>query len=326
MPRGGLRWGVAGYGDLVRRRGLPGLAALGADVTRVWGRDRHRADALCREFGAGRGTDDVDVLVDASDVVYVATPVSAHLPIATAALRAGRPVLIEKPLGVPALLGATGAPPRELTSGPVAAVAYYRRLAPALVRLRELLAGRAVHAVTVAHRSAFDPAADDPRRWRTDPAVAGGGVLADIGSHRLDLLRWLLGEPERLAARVGPRFAPGAERAAQLRLTWRSGARADLGVSWEAGRPHDRMALLVDGGHLVLDPLDSGHLRGRLDGTELAEHHPPAANPHLPLLADFARSVRDGGAPACPVVDAIAVDLLLAAAYATATADPQEPR
>jgi predicted dehydrogenase len=324
MPSGELRWGVAGYGDLVRRRGLPGLAALGADLACVWGRDRGRADALCREFGAGRGTDDVDVLIGSSDVVYVATPVSTHLPLAAAALRAGRAVLIEKPLGVPALFGTTGAPPPELTSGPVAAVAYYRRLAPALVRLRALLAGRTVHAVSVAHRSAFDPGADDPRRWRTDPAVAGGGVLADIGSHRLDLLRWLLGEPDGLVARVGPRFASGAERAAEVALTWRSGARADLSVSWEAGRPRDRMAVVVDGGHLELDPLDSGHLRGRLDGVDLAEHLPPAANPHLPLLADFARSVRDGGAPACPVADAIAVDGLLTLAYATA--DPQEPR
>ncbi len=315
MPGSGLRWGIAGYGDIVRRRALPALLSQSHQVTRVWGRNTARARSLCDEFGAGRAAPDYADLLSDVDVVYVATPVAAHIPLTAEAVRAGLPVLVEKPLG----LFATPDPALDIdacaATGPTVGVAYYRRLAPALARLRHLLAGRTVHRATVALRSGFDPAPDDPRRWRTDPAVAGGGVLADIGSHRLDLLVWLLGEPSGVQATLGDRFPAGAERAARMTLSWPSGARADIEVAWADGPPYDRLTVDFDGGRLTLDPLDSGRIRGTVEGRPVEEHHPPATNPHAPLMADFALSVQRGTAPICPVGDAAIVDRLLAIAY-----------
>lgn len=311
-----LKWGVAGYGDIVRRRALPALLSLSRaasppqTVSRVWGRDPARAAALCAELGVGRGTGDFAELLECSDVVYIATPVVTHLPLALAAARAGRPVLVEKPLGL--LFG--GDPP-VFPPGALIGVAYYRRLAPALIRLRDLLAGRAVRSASVTFRSAFDPAPDDPRHWRTDPAVGGGGVLADVGSHRLDLLAWLLGEPVVDGAALGRRFPLGAEREARVGLRWPHGARADLSVTWEAGPPLDRLHVEFEGGHLEVEPLDAGRIRGVVDGRPLAEDLPPGDNSHVPLLADFARSVRAGTPPACPVEDAMIVDRLITAVY-----------
>ncbi|WP_436757658.1 Gfo/Idh/MocA family protein [Streptosporangium sp. V21-05] len=334
MPEPGLRWGIAGYGDIVRRKALPALLSLGETVACVWGRDAARARATCEEFGISRdgssgafGTSDYTALLDAADVVYVATPVAAHLPLAVAAARAGLPVLVEKPLGgaVPEPAAAHtvgGAYPREAVSelaGAHAGVAYYRRLAPALGRVRELLRGRAVHHAAVEFRSHFDPGPGDPRLWRTDPAISGGGVLADIGSHRLDLLRWLLGEPVVTGARTGLPFDLGAERLAGVELAWPSGGTAGLEVAWTPGARHDRFHLSFDGGHLELDPLDSGTVRGIVDGAAVEEFLPPPENPHLPLMADFARSVREGTDPVCTVRDAEIVDRLIADAYAFAT-------
>lgn len=315
MPGTGLRWGIAGYGDIVRRRALPALLARAETVSCVWGRNPDRARALCAEFGVGRGTGDYAELLDSADVVYVATPVASHLPLAARALRAGLPVLVEKPLGL-----LTGTDDREavLRAGATVGVAYYRRLAPALARVRELIEGRAVHSAEVAFRCAFDPAPEDPRHWRTDPAVSGGGVLADAGSHRLDLLVWLLGAPERVTALLGGRFPRGAERVARVRLAWPSGPHAELDLEWAGGRPYDRLALAFDGGRLVLDPLDSGDIRGIVDGIAIEERLPPHPNPHAPLLADFAASVLHGSPPVCPVAEAAVVDDLIARAYAAA--------
>jgi predicted dehydrogenase len=315
MPGSGLRWGIAGYGDIVRRRALPALLSQSAQVTRIWGRNPARAQSLCDEFGAGRAAPDYADLLSAVDVVYVATPVAAHVPLTVEAVRAGLPVLVEKPLGLFATQGHALDLDACAAGGPTVGVAYYRRLAPALARLRDLLAGRAVRHATVALRSGFDPAPDDPRGWRTDPAVAGGGVLADIGSHRLDLLVWLLGEPSGVRATLGDRFPAGAERAARMSLSWQSGARAEVEVAWATGHAYDRLTVEFDGGRLTLDPLDSGWIRGTVEGLPIEERLPPAANPHAPLMADFALSVRRGTAPICPVGDAAIVDRLLATAY-----------
>lgn len=378
MPEPGLRWGIAGYGDIVRRKALPALLSLGETVACVWGRDAARAQATCEEFGISRdgssgafGTSDYTALLDVAEVVYVATPVAAHLPLAIAAARAGLPVLVEKPLGgtapgrdprgpVPASATAhaedayprgtvpgrtTGRDPRGTVPASATAhtgdayhrgtmaelatahagVAYYRRLAPAPGRVREILRGRAVHHATVEFRSHFDPGPDDPRLWRTDPAISGGGVLADIGSHRLDLLCWLLGEPVVTGARTGLPFDLGAERLAGVELAWPSGGTAALEAAWTPGARQDRFRLSFDGGHLELDPLDSGTVRGIVDGAAVEEFLPPPENPHLPLMADFARSVREGTEPVCPVGDAEVVDRLIADAYAFATRLEEHP-
>jgi hypothetical protein len=60
-------------------------------------------------------------------------------------------------------------------------------------------------------------------------------------------------------------------------------------------------------------------VRGTVDGVAVEEFLPPPANLHIPLMADFARSVRDRTAPICPVRDAAAVDRLISAVYAAAT-------
>ena len=174
-------------------------------------------------------------------------------------------------------------------------------------------------------RSPFDPGPDDPRLWRTDLALSGGGVLADVGSHRLDLLCWLLGEPVVTGARTGLPFDLGAERRARVELAWPSGGVADLEAAWAPGARRDRLYLSFDGGHLKLDPLDSGTVRGIVDGVAVDEFLPPPENPHLPLMADFARSVRDGTDPVCTVHDAEVVDRLIADAYALAAPLEEHP-
>jgi predicted dehydrogenase len=314
MSGSGLRWGIAGYGDVVRSRALPALLSRDETVTCIWGRNLARARAVGEAYGVTGATCDYSALLGSVDVVYVATPVVAHVPLAVDAMRAGLPVLIEKPLG--------GTAP-ELKAGPEVAVgvAYYRRLAPALRRVREILRGRPMDRATVEFRGAFDPDVSDPKYWRTDPALAGGGVLADVGSHRIDLLCWLLGEPAAVTATVGGRFAAGAERAVRAHLSWDCGAEADLDLRWAPGPARDRLSLAFRGGRLVLDPLDSGHLRGVVDGARVDERLPPSGNPHLPLMDDFVASVLGGTDPVCPAGAAMVVDRVIAAAYRAREAD-----
>ncbi|MEU5576424.1 Gfo/Idh/MocA family oxidoreductase [Streptomyces huasconensis] len=301
-----MRWGIAGYGDIVTRRALPALRALGEEPAVLWGRDPHRAARVAERYAVPRSGADPRVLLTDVDAVYVATPVAAHVPLARAALDAGLPVLVEKPLAGGLATGAA-----LDTAERCAGVAYYRRLAPAVRRLRAELADWTPERVEVRFRCAFAPGPGDPMRWRTDPAVSGGGVLADAGSHRIDLLLHLFGRPYEMTARLGGRFPRGAERRADLTLRWRSGLRAHCLVEWSEGPSIDRVELTGAGRTVTLDPLDAGRLTGLAETPLLL---PPAANPHQPLFADFAGAVARGGAPVCPVAEARLVDEVIVAA------------
>ncbi|MFD7814935.1 Gfo/Idh/MocA family protein [Streptomyces sp. NPDC059785] len=304
-----MRWGVAGHGDVVARRVLPALRRLGEDPVFLWGRDARRAERAARDWGVPASGTDPRGLTDGTDAVYVATPVVHHVPLAVRALAAGLPVLVEKPLA-----GALGPADAALhAAGARTGVAYYRRLAPAVTRLRAELAGWRPERVEVRFRCAFAPGPGHPMRWRTDPAVSGGGVLADAGSHRLDLLLMLFGRPAEVRARLGDRFPAGAERRAGLDLTW-PGTRAHLCFEWSDAPPADRLAFHGAGRSVVLDPLDSGTLTVRGPGGVRRETAGRPANPHVPLIADFAAAVAGGRPPVCTAADAALVDEVIAAA------------
>jgi predicted dehydrogenase len=131
-----MRWGIAGHGDVVHRRAVPALRSVGEEVVAMQGRQAERPRAAAIGFGVQRATTNFEELVAVSHVVYVATPVPLHVPLAVEAARRGRPVLIEKPVSG-ALTADTG--PLLASDTPTAGVAYYRRLSPHLLRLQALL-------------------------------------------------------------------------------------------------------------------------------------------------------------------------------------------
>ncbi|MDG6102989.1 Gfo/Idh/MocA family oxidoreductase [Dactylosporangium aurantiacum] len=306
-----VRWLVAGYGDVVVRHSVPALRRLGAGVT-VWGRDPARAAAVAAGLGVEAAADFHRAL-DGVDLVYVATPVVTHVALAGAALAAGRHVLIEKPVAG-ALGGAAGLAARAEAARRIAGVAYYRRLDPLLGALRQRVRGGGPWRVAVDFRDEFAPAADDPKRWRTDLAVSGGGVLADVGSHRLDLLCWYFGAPATVRATLAGRYPGGAERSAQLVLTWPDATTARVRAEWAPGAPLDR---------LRLESADRVHTVSPLDGGRLATHgEPPRAflvpdNRRLAMFADFMDAAAHGRAPVCPLADGLLVDRVLVAAAAS---------
>jgi predicted dehydrogenase len=316
-PAARLSWGVAGCGDVVRRRVVPALAASHPHrLAAIWGRDKGRATALAASQNVALATDEFSRLCAAVDAVYVATPVSSHLALTAAALDAGCHVLVEKPLNV-GLAPVAPLLDRNGAGRPLAACAYYRRLAPALRWLfGAVRAGKfgRVRRVEVSFSSPFDPTADDPMVWRLDRSVAGAGVLADAGSHRIDLLLWLFGRPARLRAQLEDITPGGCERRAALMLQWPNGHEAACSFAWTEAR-HDRFVVEFERARVSLDPLDSGCvIISGTEGGDLRLEFESAANPHLQLIEDFERAVASGSAPACPIEAALDVDDVLLAA------------
>ena len=192
-----LRWGIAGCGDVTEIKSGPALQkAAGSALVAVMRRDRAKAEDYARRHGVPRAYDRVEDLIHDPEVdaVYVATPPSSHLPIARLVAQAGKPCLVEKPMALNhgecvAMVDAFGG------RGVPLYVAYYRRALPRFLAVRARLSAGAIGAVTSVHVQVTDTLAgeDTRRNWRFDPAVAGAGLLADLGSHCFDLLDFFFG-------------------------------------------------------------------------------------------------------------------------------------
>jgi predicted dehydrogenase len=129
------------------------------------------------------------------DAVTITTPNVAHHPIATAALAAGKHVFCEKPL---AMSRAEAEAMRRAAeaSGRIHQVAFTFRFTHCLERLREEVArgtiGRPFY-VRVQGEGFGDLRPGGRGGWRHVQSLAGGGMLADMGSHYFDLVSWVLG-------------------------------------------------------------------------------------------------------------------------------------
>ena len=164
----------------------------------ICGRDRPAVEAAAKRLGWAEAVTDWRRVVDRPDidVVDICTPGDSHAEIAIAAARAGKAVFCEKPLA-----NSVRDAERMLTAVTRAKVAHmichnYRRV-PAVVYASQLLAeGRLgdIHHFrgTYLQDWIVDPAF--PLVWRLRREQAGSGALGDIGSHVVDLARFLVGE------------------------------------------------------------------------------------------------------------------------------------
>jgi predicted dehydrogenase len=190
------RWGIIGCGDVTEVKSGPAFQkASGSALVAVMRRDLAKAQDYARRHGVARAYDRAEALIDdpGVDAVYIATPPSSHCELALAVAAAGKPCLVEKPMAMNhgeclrmiAACAARGVP---------LWVAYYRRALPRFLLVRDLLAAGAIGRVTSVHVAVTKPLATTERsNWRFDPAVAGAGLLFDLGSHCVDLLDFFLG-------------------------------------------------------------------------------------------------------------------------------------
>jgi predicted dehydrogenase len=163
-----------------------------------------RAEDAVRQFGFDSATADWrDVVTDPRvAAVSVTAPNFLHREIGTAVARAGKHLWIEKPVGLTADDARAVASAAE-AAGVHGAVGFNYRHAPAVAAARELIADGGIGAVTHARFRLFSDYAADPDgalTWRYERARGGSGVIGDLASHGVDLVRYLLGEPSSLVA------------------------------------------------------------------------------------------------------------------------------
>lgn len=146
-----------------------------------------------------------ELLADpAIDAVSVTAPNFLHREIGVAVAEAGKHLWIEKPVGLSAA-DATAVRDAVVAAGVVACVGFNYRHVPAVARARRLIAEGAIGTPTHARAQLLtDYAAHpgSPLSWRYAVDRGGHGVLGDLASHGVDLLRFLLGDIQALTAQT----------------------------------------------------------------------------------------------------------------------------
>jgi predicted dehydrogenase len=163
---------------------------------------------------------------------------------------------------------------------------------PKVARAKELMESGAVGRPVFAEATSHDwyHPADGSGAWRIDPAVAGGGPLYDIASHRIDLMNYLFGEPLRASGQVSTLIQRiQVEDNATVMIEHSTGVRSLVDVRWHSRVPRDEFRIRGTEGELDLTPLN---------GPELlhpggAEQIPAPANLHYPCVENFVAAVLD---------------------------------
>jgi predicted dehydrogenase len=221
-----IKYGIAGASGIARRRAIPAFRnCQRSSLTAICSRSLQRATALAQEFNANRAFDDLETMLDHVDAVYVATPVHCHLDDARKVLAAGKHLLLEKPLA------RTVDEARQIQAlipqGTFAMEGYMMKFHAAHADIRKAVQGGSIGSVVQARARLGCWYPDISGAWRQDPGLAGGGALMDLGSHLIDLLRWILGPIRSVRALCNTQiFSYAVEDSATVILEFETGAHA----------------------------------------------------------------------------------------------------
>jgi len=327
-----IGWGIVGCGDIANKRVAPAINEQpDSELIAFFSNTPARAEELRATHQARRAYSKLgDILADEEiDAIYVASPADRHCEETIAAAEAGKHVLCEKPMALSVADCERMIEASEQASVRLS-IAYYRRFYPKARKMKELLGQGAIGKPVLARVNIggwVDLPSDDPKHWRTLLARAGGGALMDVGSHRLDIICYLLGEPAQVCG-----FADNVARddiqvpdTESLLGRMACGAHLHCVSYWGMRQASDEMEIWGADGKLVATPFDGDMLTLNRDGDMLTlnrgeqtkefhvPHHP--ANVHFPLIDDFARALMEGRSPEFDGHDAMQAQRLIEGCY-----------
>lgn len=277
-----IRVGLIGAGLIGERRA--DIAAAGADtkMVAVCDTDTRRANALGKRLDCEVVEDGFKLAVrNDVDAVIVATP-HKFLPVyARAAMKAGKHVLCEKPMGrnsreIQKLVETAKAEKVFLKGG------FNHRYHPAIQKAHELVRKGAIGKIILIRcRYGHGGRPGYEREWRGNTDLAGGGELLDQGIHALDLFRWFAGDFIEAFGWVSTRvwdIAPLEDNAMAL-LKTPDGVQASLHASWTQWKNLFSFEIFGQEGYLTIEGLGGSYGPERLTvARRKPESGPPDVN------------------------------------------------
>lgn len=197
-----INWGIIGCGDVTEKKSGPAFNKVeNSRLVAVMRRNPEKAADYAKRHGVPKWYSDAYQLISDPEInaIYIATPPDSHEEYTLAALKAGKPVYVEKPFSLSAnsakkIVEAVEKHQTKLV------VAHYRRGLPMFMKIKDLIQSETIGKTRLInlnflqpHMSAIITQTDD--NWRVNPAKSGGGLFHDMAPHQLDILMWIFGEP-----------------------------------------------------------------------------------------------------------------------------------
>jgi predicted dehydrogenase len=309
-----LRVGLLGAGWIMDYHARAVIEHPGAELVAASSWREPSLARLAGRHGIPRTTTDWRELAadPAVDAAVIGTPNALHAPQAVAFLEAGKHVLVEKPMArnlgeADAMLAAAG------RSGARLMVAHCWRFHDDVLALRARVAAGELGEV-VKTRGYGVHAGWGPSGWFTDPELAGGGALVDMGVHAIDTTRFLLGDPlpSRVLATVATRYGDYAvDDEAIVLVSWSNGTNSIVESGW--WQPH------LGGLEADTEVYGTGGYARVWDRTELPQGYQHCSQPmYSAQMAEFVEALSAGRQPRPSGEDGRVVLEVVERAYAAA--------
>ncbi len=197
-----INWGIIGCGDVTELKSGPAFNKVqDSALVAVMRRDAEKAASYAYRHNVPKWFTDADLLINDPDVnaIYIATPPSTHHFYAMAAINAGKPVYLEKPMALNAKEAADIAATANRKNIPLT-VAHYRREQPKFLKIKQLLHNNVIGDVRFCQLQFLRPSLSaealqvEKTFWRVNPDVSGGGLFHDLAPHQLDLMLYFFGD------------------------------------------------------------------------------------------------------------------------------------
>jgi predicted dehydrogenase len=241
-----------GYVSLVHKRS-------DVRVKYVWDHDAERAARRAKDAGA-EAVANVETIWSDKEIaaVIILSETDRHHDLVLAATKAGKHLFVEKPLGITSRDSLEMAAAIE-KAGLLFTTGYFSRTDPHHLFLKQEVAAGNFGQITRVrasncHNGSLKGWFDQEFRWMADPKISGCGAFGDLGTHKLDILMWLLGDVASVTAAVRPvthRYGDCDETGEAL-MQFKSGIIGTLAAGWVD--IEDPVKLLISGtqGHAVI--------------------------------------------------------------------------
>jgi predicted dehydrogenase len=331
---GDLRVGLVGCGDIAVHNAAAIAASPNARLTACFDPVASLAADLAGRYGAAVSAT-LDALLDRADVdaVFIAVPHHLHAPLAIQCARAGKHVIVEKPMAND-LAGALEMAAAADEAGVVLSVCFPHRYDPTVQAARRLVRAGAIGELGGTLTTFF---ADKPSsywlggfsgrsvsNWRSSPSKAGGGLLIMNLSHMVDLARHVGGVEVEACSAVTDvaRGAEAVEDTVSVSIGYANGAAGTLfgsaALRGNRGRPAG-LDMWGPDGYLTVEP------QGRIfTGRALSDLHTgrwqrlaglPERNIRAEYVTRLATAIALEAPPEIGAQDGIAVQAFIEAAY-----------
>jgi len=235
--------------------------SAGVSLRHVWDHDQARAARYANEVGL-KAASDLEAIWSDRDVkaVVICSENNLHHDLVIAAAKAGKHIFVEKPMATKALEAYEMAAAVENANVLFTTGYSLRGGRPYLFLKNELAQGNLGKVTQISgwfsHHGALEGWFDTDHRWMTDMNIAGVGGFGDVGIHALDILMWLMGDVESVAAdikSVTGRFKECDETGEAL-VRFANGASGTVAAGWvQLANPISLILSGTEGHALILN-------------------------------------------------------------------------